>query len=135
MYSNYIKHKHKNEKTIKKIYFATYRALEIGTNANLNAPKNTINNIVITGLGGSGIGGKIATQLVADQLQIPAVINDYRLPSFVNEHTLVIVSSFSQEIGRDFRSFRNSSKSQCRNSLHNIWGKLAEIAKNIIIIY
>ena len=51
-------------------------ALEIGNSANLTAAKNTINNIVITGLGGSGIGGKIATQLVAEQLKIPAVINN-----------------------------------------------------------
>ena len=60
-------------------------ALEIGNNANLTASKNTINNIVITGLGGSGIGGKIATQLAADQLQIPAVIN--------NDYTCLLYTS------------------------------------------
>ena len=68
-------------------------ALEIGEKANLSPAKNPIKNIVITGLGGSGIGGKIATQIVADQLKIPAVINnDYTMPKFVGENTLVIVS-------------------------------------------
>ena len=71
-------------------------ALEIGQNANLKAAKSPISNMVITGLGGSGIGGMIATQLVSDQLQIPVCINnDYTLPTFVSENTLVIVSSFS----------------------------------------
>ena len=37
--------------------------LEIDKNANLIAPKNQINSMVITGLGGSGIGGKIAFNL------------------------------------------------------------------------
>ena len=61
-------------------------ALEIGEKTNLKPPKNQIFNIVITGLGGSGIGGKIATQIVADQLKIPAVINnDYTMPKFINE--------------------------------------------------
>ena len=65
-------------------------ALEIGEKANLKPSKNQINNIVITGLGGSGIGGKIATQIVADQLKIPAVINnDYTMPKFINENTLL----------------------------------------------
>ena len=37
--------------------------------------------MVITGLGGSGIGGMIATQFVSDQLKIPVSINnDYTYP-------------------------------------------------------
>ena len=38
-------------------------ALKIGNSAVLNQSKKEIKNIVITGLGGAGIGGKIATQL------------------------------------------------------------------------
>ena len=40
-------------------------ALEIGKSANLKAAKSPISNMVITGLGGSGIGGLIATQLAS----------------------------------------------------------------------
>ena len=71
-------------------------ALKIGPKANLSPFSNSIENVVITGLGGSGIGGKIATQLLTDQLKVPVVINnDYSLPEFVSTKTLVIVSSFS----------------------------------------
>jgi glucose/mannose-6-phosphate isomerase len=70
-------------------------ALLIGEKVQLNSPNKAINSIVITGLGGSGIGGTIAKQLVADQIKIPVLVNnDYTLPAFVNENTLVIVSSF-----------------------------------------
>jgi len=57
---------------------------------------SNIQNIVITGLGGSGIGGTIISELVADQCPIPILVNkDYFLPKYVNENTLLIVSSYS----------------------------------------
>ena len=98
-------------------------ALKIGHNAVLEQSKE-IKNIVITGLGGSGIGGKIATQLRSKQLRVPVVINnDYTLPQFVSENSLIIVSSFSGN-GRNIRSFNNCSR-KCRNCLHYIWRKIS----------
>ena len=106
-------------------------ALEIGKNTNLKAPKNTINNIVITGLGGSGIGGKIATQLVADQLKVPAVINnDYSLPKFVNENTLVIVSSFSGNTEETLEALQSAQKANAEIACITSGGKLAQIAND-----
>ena len=106
-------------------------ALEIGNSANLTPPKNTIYNIVITGLGGSGIGGKIATQLVADQLKIPAVINnDYRIPTFVNENTLVIVSSFSGNTEETLEALEAAQKANAEIACITSGGKLAQIAKD-----
>jgi glucose/mannose-6-phosphate isomerase len=106
-------------------------ALEIGKNTNLKAPKNTINNIVITGLGGSGIGGKIATQLVADQLKVPAVINnDYRLPKFVNKNTLVIVSSFSGNTEETLEALQSAQKANAEIACITAGGKLAQIAND-----
>ena len=106
-------------------------ALEIGKNTNLKAPKNTINNIVITGLGGSGIGGKIATQLIADQLKVPAVINnDYSLPKFVNENTLVIVSSFSGNTEETLEALQSAQKANAEIACITSGGKLAQIAND-----
>ena len=106
-------------------------ALEIGKNTNLKAPKNTINNIIITGLGGSGIGGKIATQLVADQLKVPAVINnDYSLPKFVNENTLVIVSSFSGNTEETLEALQSAQKANAEIACITAGGKLAQIAND-----
>lgn len=106
-------------------------ALEIGKNTNLKAPKNTINNIVITGLGGSGIGGKIATQLMADQLKVPAVINnDYSLPKFVNENTLVIVSSFSGNTEETLEALKSAQKANAEIACITSGGKLAQIAND-----
>lgn len=55
-----------------------------------------VRNIVITGLGGSGIGGTILSELVGDTCPVPIVVNkDYFLPGFVDQHTLLIVCSYS----------------------------------------
>jgi glucose/mannose-6-phosphate isomerase len=71
-------------------------AIEIGKKANLNASNKQLTNVVITGLGGSGIGGKIVSQLILKNSALPVYVNNnYTLPGFVNENTLVIVSSYS----------------------------------------
>jgi glucose/mannose-6-phosphate isomerase len=55
-----------------------------------------IRNVVICGLGGSGIGGTIVAQLLEQECRLPIIVcKSYFLPAFVNEHTLVIVSSYS----------------------------------------
>lgn len=58
--------------------------------------KKPFNHIVITGLGGSGIGGGIVKDLVYNTIELPITLNKgYELPASVDENTLVIVSSFS----------------------------------------
>lgn len=71
-------------------------AVEIGRSAQLPKNKRTINSVLISGLGGSGIGGTILSQLVARECRLPLQVNkDYSLPASVDEHTLVVISSYS----------------------------------------
>jgi glucose/mannose-6-phosphate isomerase len=71
-------------------------ALAIAENQTFKQPSNTIQNIVICGMGGSGIGGKIVAQWIQDEAQVPVtILNDYTLPKFVNKHSLIIGSSYS----------------------------------------
>ncbi|MGB1293934.1 MAG: bifunctional phosphoglucose/phosphomannose isomerase [Flavobacteriales bacterium] len=70
-------------------------AVSIAKQINIKHSK-LFNHIVITGLGGSGIGGSIVKDLVYNSLKMPITSNKgYCLPASVNENTLVIVSSFS----------------------------------------
>ena len=72
-------------------------AIEIATKSTLSFYKNkTFNNVVICGMGGSGIGGKMVSQLFADQSNLPIVlVQNYAIPAFVNQNSLVIGSSYS----------------------------------------
>lgn len=71
-------------------------AIGIGSNAKLTAATNKLNNVLVCGLGGSGIGGSILAELVVNEANIPInVSKGYFIPAYVNENTLVIISSYS----------------------------------------
>ncbi len=71
-------------------------ALEIGAKADLKKHTKPINSVLILGLGGSGIGGTIVSELTADEASLPIVVNkNYTIPAYVGEHTLVIACSYS----------------------------------------
>lgn len=71
-------------------------AVDIGKRAAAGFRTAPVSNVLISGLGGSGIGGKIVSQLVWDACTVPIhVVNDYRLPAWVGPETLFIASSYS----------------------------------------
>jgi len=52
--------------------------------------------ILVTGLGGSAIGGDLLRVFAADKLHLPVLVNrDYTLPWFVNKYTFVFAVSYS----------------------------------------
>ncbi len=105
-------------------------ALNIGNNSNLAKTTKSINNIVITGLGGSGIGGKIVTQLVEKEVKVPIIVNHgYHLPGFVNENTLVIISSFSGNTEETLEAMEIAKERKSEIACISSGGKVIEIAK------
>lgn len=72
------------------------QAVSIGKQAPLKLNAKKIRNIVLTGLGGSAIGGDLLRSYLSDEMAIPFLINrNYTLPDFVDKNSLVIVSSYS----------------------------------------
>ena len=71
-------------------------AKEIALKANFQQPKNEIHNIVICGMGGSGIGGSLVAKWLENELSVSVtVVKDYSLPAFISKNSLVIGSSYS----------------------------------------
>jgi glucose/mannose-6-phosphate isomerase len=72
-------------------------ALDIGEKTRLKARSAVpVKNVVIAGLGGSGIGGNLAAELLRAELKVPVIVNrSYFLPAFVDDSTLLILSSYS----------------------------------------
>ena len=86
-------------------------AIEIGSKAKLNGAVRPVKNILITGLGGSGIGGTIATEIVFNDCSVPIIVNkDYFIPAFVNEDTLVVVCSYSGNTEETVQAFEAALK-------------------------
>jgi len=104
-------------------------AKQIADKAIISEPKN-IQNIVITGLGGSGIGGTIISELISDRCRVPIIINkDYFLPAFVNENTLVIISSYSGNTEETVNALQEAVVKKAQVACVTSGGKVLEIAK------
>jgi len=68
-----------------------------------------VENVVISGMGGSAIGGDILISYLRENLKIPAIVNrNYSLPAFVNEKTLAIVISYSGNTGETLASLNEA---------------------------
>ena len=87
------------------------------------------NNIVIGGLGGSGIGGRIVKSIFANELPIPVeCIADYSLPAYVNEKSLVILASYSGNTEETLTMYAEVKKRGAKILTLTTGGKLKELA-------
>jgi glucose/mannose-6-phosphate isomerase len=90
-------------------------AFAIAERARLTGADGIIENAIVTGLGGSGIGGKIIAQYLDKEAVIPvSVNNDYALPGYANERTLVIVSSYSGNTEETLSAMDEALKRGCK---------------------
>jgi len=89
-----------------------------------------IRNVLITGLGGSGIGGTIITELVSDGCPVPIIVNkDYFIPDFVNAQTLVVVSSYSGNTEETLSAMQMAISKKAQIVCITSGGKVMELAK------
>jgi glucose/mannose-6-phosphate isomerase len=104
-------------------------AVSIAVNTRFQNTGNGIQNVVVTGLGGSGIGGKIIAQLVQDSARVPISINnDYLLPAFVSEKSLVVVSSYSGNTEETVAAMKEALKRGARVACITSGGEVAQLA-------
>ena len=71
-------------------------SIKIANSATLAQPSAPIQNVVIAGMGGSGIGGTLIKALTNDEVKVPIdVSKSYDVPAYINQNTLFIACSFS----------------------------------------
>lgn len=87
-------------------------------------------NVVISGLGGSGISGFIASEVMSDEAVIPIVANNgYGIPAFVDEQTLFIASSYSGNTEETVMATTLAAKAGAKVVLISSGGELMRMAK------
>ena len=88
-----------------------------------------VRNVVVTGMGGSAIGGDLAAALVAGELAVPmSVHRDYGLPAYVGRDSLVIASSYSGNTEETLSAFDEAQKRGARTIVIATGGRLTELA-------
>lgn len=71
--------------------------------------------VIITGLGGSGISGTIIQNLLKNECRVPILVNKgYQLPAFINENTLVITCSYSGNTEETLSAYHQAAENECQ---------------------
>src|ERR1041385_7713564 len=104
-------------------------ALRIGKSAVLSEPGKPIQNVLISGLGGSGISGTIISEFGFASSPVPvAVTKGYFIPAFVNENSLVIISSYSGNTEETLACMEQALAKKAHVVCITSGGKVAELA-------
>lgn len=97
--------------------------------SSLSDKNRKISNIVLVGLGGSGIGGNLVQTLTRNLLKVPyQVCKTYNLPSYINENTLFIASSFSGNTEETLAALEEAQRKGAYIACLSSGGKVQEIA-------
>lgn len=72
---------------------------------------NQIQSIVVTGMGGSAIGGDLIRSYLASELKLPFfILRNYTVPNFVDADTLTFVSSYSGDTEETLSAYQHLTK-------------------------
>jgi glucose/mannose-6-phosphate isomerase len=87
------------------------------------------NNIVLAGMGGSAIGGDLTRSLLRKELAIPFEIHrNYGLPSYADQNTLLICSSYSGSTEETLAAFSEAQRRKCHIFCITTGGELGKLA-------
>jgi len=104
-------------------------AVRIATKAPLTLNTGGITSIVLTGMGGSAIGGDLMRSYLSGELNVPFAVNrSYTLPAFVNRKTLVIVSSYSGNTEETLSSYRDAIRRKAKVLCITTGGEVERLA-------
>ena len=105
------------------------KALDIAMQFNPPTPRLPIQNVVVTGLGGSAMGGDLLRVLVEDNGEVPLVVNrDYQMPAWVNDRTFVIAASYSGNTEETLSAFEDAQDRGALLACVTSGGELAQRA-------
>lgn len=105
-------------------------AVRIGREATLVPLKGKPSAVVVSGLGGSAIGGDLLRSYLSDQLEVPFLINrHYTLPRFVGPSTLVVISSYSGGTEETLASYHEAMKRKAQVICFSSGGEIAALAR------
>jgi glucose/mannose-6-phosphate isomerase len=97
---------------------------------NLTLPRPTDAKVIlVTGLGGSAIGGDLVRSIAEMKLRTPIIINrNYDLPGFVNASTLVFACSYSGNTEETLSAYKQSRQAKASIVCLTSGGQLESMA-------
>ncbi len=106
------------------------QASAIGERFGEGARFGEVRQVVLTGLGGSAIGGDFARCLMEEFGSAPLIVNrDYTLPKWVGPHTLVVAASYSGNTEETLNAYQQARDLGAQRAAITSGGQLRGLAE------
>lgn len=104
-------------------------AKAIAENAKILLEKKDFNKIAFVGMGGSAVGGDLVRSYLYSECKVPVlVLREYELPAYVDNSTLLFVSSYSGNTEETLSAYTGAKERGCSLIVVSSGGKLKECA-------
>ena len=114
------------------VLIKSYQQIEYAKNNNYDLAgidTSKVKNIIVTGLGGSAISGDLMANFLQNEISIPFQVNrNYSLPKYVNDSTLLLVSSYSGNTEETISVLNEALTRKCKIICLTTGGTVKEIA-------
>ena len=101
-----------------------------------NIEVTEISNVIIAGMGGSGLAGLLFKTWAASSASVPIeLIRQYTLPKYINQQSLVIISSYSGNTEETIACIQEALQRNAQVVCIAAGGKLSEIAAKHKLVF
>jgi glucose/mannose-6-phosphate isomerase len=108
-----------------------YEAVDIGNSFEIPRGYKQGSDILVTGMGGSGIPGDFLKALLSKELPVPLIVNkDYSVPRFTDKNTLVFAISYSGNTEETIAALKAANEVNARIIGITSGGKLLKLCQD-----
>jgi glucose/mannose-6-phosphate isomerase len=130
LFSQYNGYSMSMDKMIEAFPIQLKEAIKLANNISVTDHHTSLNKVMVLGMGGSGIGGDFVRSIVSNVCKYPIVVNkSYDIPAWVDQHTLVITSSYSGNTEETISAFESALTTGAKITIISSGGKLIDKAK------
>ncbi|MCK4904645.1 bifunctional phosphoglucose/phosphomannose isomerase [bacterium] len=106
------------------------KMIELMKNVNIPPEYKNVKNIIVSGLGGSSVGGDLLKNFLRDKINLPLMVNrSYTLPQWVGEDTLLICVSYSGNTEETLSAYKIAKEAKSKIIVISSGGELTALAK------